>query len=220
MLRPASPFLSVLAARWISWPGKMAEQGGELGMNEKRQDLLSFALGTWMSHYNQLILFAFLRGCVILWSALHSATAGWLVTHVCTLKHHTCLFPTFFIHVCTLEHHTCLLFCTYFIPEPLLWVSKRTLLLRLRTSAIMSTRLCLTMSWRRCDHWPSQAMYHISSLQVYALYKQATIGDVNTSRPGMLDFKVANLIPSKDSHSSKHEIMNTCTILWKGLCIG
>jgi len=25
--------------------------------------------------------------------------------------------------------------------------------------------------------------------EVYALYKQATIGDVNTSRPGMLDFK-------------------------------
>ena len=109
----------------------------------------------------------------------------------------------------------CLLFCTYYIPEPLPWVSKKTLLLQLRTSAIMSTRLCLTMSWRRCDHWPSQAMYHISSLQVYALYKQATIGDVNTSRPGMLDFKVANLIPSKDSHSSKHEIMNTCTRLWK-----
>ena len=111
--------------------------------------------------------------------------------------------------------HTCLLFCTYIIPEPLPWVSKRTLLLQLRTSATMSTRLCLTMSWRRCDHWPSQALYHFSSLQVYALYKQATIGDVNTSRPGMLDFKVANPIPSRESHSSKHEIMNTCTILWK-----
>ena len=27
-------------------------------------------------------------------------------------------------------------------------------------------------------------------LEVYALYKQATVGDVNTSRPGMLDLKV------------------------------
>ncbi|CAI9573207.1 unnamed protein product [Staurois parvus] len=26
-------------------------------------------------------------------------------------------------------------------------------------------------------------------LKVYALYKQATVGDVNTPRPGMLDFK-------------------------------
>jgi diazepam-binding inhibitor (GABA receptor modulating acyl-CoA-binding protein) len=26
-------------------------------------------------------------------------------------------------------------------------------------------------------------------LELYALYKQATIGDCNTSRPGMLDFK-------------------------------
>ncbi|XP_077350122.1 acyl-CoA-binding protein-like [Lithobates pipiens] len=26
-------------------------------------------------------------------------------------------------------------------------------------------------------------------LKVYALYKQATVGDVNTTRPGMLDFK-------------------------------
>ncbi|XP_072273960.1 acyl-CoA-binding protein [Pyxicephalus adspersus] len=26
-------------------------------------------------------------------------------------------------------------------------------------------------------------------LQLYALYKQATVGDVNTARPGMLDFK-------------------------------
>merc|ERR1719474_730021 len=26
-------------------------------------------------------------------------------------------------------------------------------------------------------------------LEVYALYKQATVGDVNTSRPGMLDLK-------------------------------
>ncbi|KAM5151942.1 acyl-CoA-binding protein [Mantella aurantiaca] len=26
-------------------------------------------------------------------------------------------------------------------------------------------------------------------LQTYALYKQATVGDVNTARPGMLDFK-------------------------------
>ena len=26
-------------------------------------------------------------------------------------------------------------------------------------------------------------------LDIYALFKQATVGDVNTSRPGMLDFK-------------------------------
>ncbi|OCT63226.1 hypothetical protein XELAEV_18044325mg [Xenopus laevis] len=26
-------------------------------------------------------------------------------------------------------------------------------------------------------------------LETYALYKQATVGDVNTDRPGMLDFK-------------------------------
>lgn len=26
-------------------------------------------------------------------------------------------------------------------------------------------------------------------LEIYALYKQATVGDVNTERPGMLDFK-------------------------------
>nr|CAD7577966.1 unnamed protein product [Timema californicum] len=26
-------------------------------------------------------------------------------------------------------------------------------------------------------------------LEVYALYKQATVGDVNTARPGLLDFK-------------------------------
>jgi diazepam-binding inhibitor (GABA receptor modulating acyl-CoA-binding protein) len=26
-------------------------------------------------------------------------------------------------------------------------------------------------------------------LEVYALFKQATVGDVNTERPGMLDFK-------------------------------
>ncbi|XP_040190549.1 acyl-CoA-binding protein isoform X7 [Rana temporaria] len=26
-------------------------------------------------------------------------------------------------------------------------------------------------------------------LKTYALYKQATVGDVNTARPGMLDFK-------------------------------
>ena len=27
-------------------------------------------------------------------------------------------------------------------------------------------------------------------LEVYGLFKQATVGDVNTSRPGMLDLKV------------------------------
>ena len=28
--------------------------------------------------------------------------------------------------------------------------------------------------------------------EVYALYKQATVGDINTERPGMFDMKVAN----------------------------
>ena len=31
-------------------------------------------------------------------------------------------------------------------------------------------------------------------LEVYALYKQATVGDVNTSRPGMLDLKVGPVL--------------------------
>ncbi len=26
--------------------------------------------------------------------------------------------------------------------------------------------------------------------EIYSLYKQATVGDINTERPGMLDFKV------------------------------
>mmetsp|Transcript_11670 Transcript_11670/g.18976 ORF Transcript_11670/g.18976 Transcript_11670/m.18976 type:complete len:87 (+) Transcript_11670:150-410(+) len=26
-------------------------------------------------------------------------------------------------------------------------------------------------------------------LEIYALYKQATVGDVNTTRPGLMDFK-------------------------------
>ncbi|KAM4698304.1 acyl-CoA-binding protein [Rhinophrynus dorsalis] len=26
-------------------------------------------------------------------------------------------------------------------------------------------------------------------LEIYALYKQGTVGDINTTRPGMLDFK-------------------------------
>ena len=29
--------------------------------------------------------------------------------------------------------------------------------------------------------------------EIYSLYKQATVGDVNTDRPGMLDFKVRDL---------------------------
>ena len=31
-------------------------------------------------------------------------------------------------------------------------------------------------------------------LEVYALYKQATVGDVNTSRPGMFDLKVGPVL--------------------------
>lgn len=29
--------------------------------------------------------------------------------------------------------------------------------------------------------------------EIYALYKQATVGDINVPRPGMLDFKVNKL---------------------------
>ncbi len=31
--------------------------------------------------------------------------------------------------------------------------------------------------------------------EIYALYKQATVGDVNIDRPGMLDFKVRRALP-------------------------
>ena len=34
-------------------------------------------------------------------------------------------------------------------------------------------------------------------LEVYALFKQASIGDCNTSRPGMMDFKVRQSYHSK-----------------------
>ena len=33
-----------------------------------------------------------------------------------------------------------------------------------------------------------QSLYSLQ--EIYSLYKQATIGDINTTRPGMLDFKV------------------------------
>ena len=33
------------------------------------------------------------------------------------------------------------------------------------------------------------ALPNDKKLQVYGLFKQATVGDVNTDRPGMLDFK-------------------------------
>ena len=204
---------------WNSWPGKKAEQGGELGMNEKTRFIVICPrnLDKPLQSANIVCFLERLRDSLKC-AAPQQPPAGWWLMSAPWSITPAYSPPSLFMSAPWSTTH-CLLFCTYYIPEPLPWVSKRTLLLRLRTSAIMSTRLCLTMSWRRCDHWPSQAMYHISSLQVYALYKQATIGDVNTSRPGMLDFKVANLIPSKDSHSSKHEIMNTCTRLWKSPCI-
>ena len=34
-----------------------------------------------------------------------------------------------------------------------------------------------------------QALPDEKKLDIYGLFKQATVGDVNTSRPGMLDFK-------------------------------
>ena len=34
-----------------------------------------------------------------------------------------------------------------------------------------------------------QALPDDKKLAIYGLFKQATVGDVNTSRPGMLDFK-------------------------------
>ena len=33
-------------------------------------------------------------------------------------------------------------------------------------------------------------------LEIYALFKQASVGDCNTSRPGMMDFKVRDTWPS------------------------
>ena len=34
-----------------------------------------------------------------------------------------------------------------------------------------------------------EALPNEKKLEVYALFKQATVGDVNTERPGMMDFK-------------------------------
>ncbi|XP_008295057.1 acyl-CoA-binding protein [Stegastes partitus] len=47
-------------------------------------------------------------------------------------------------------------------------------------------------------------------LQVYALYKQATVGDVNTARPGMLDFtgKAKWDAWEKQKDKSKDDAMN------------
>ena len=36
----------------------------------------------------------------------------------------------------------------------------------------------------------NKTMSNEELLEVYALYKQASVGDCNTSRPGMMDFKV------------------------------
>ena len=35
--------------------------------------------------------------------------------------------------------------------------------------------------------------------EVYALYKQASVGDINTTRPGMLDLKVQGCKPQTES---------------------
>lgn len=51
-------------------------------------------------------------------------------------------------------------------------------------------------------------------LELYALYKQATVGDVNTDRPGMLDFKgkakwdAWNHKKGTDSDKSKQDYVN------------
>ena len=48
-------------------------------------------------------------------------------------------------------------------------------------------------------------------LKLYGLYKQATIGDCNTEKPGMLDFKgkakweAWNKVKGKDKEVAKHE---------------
>ena len=34
-----------------------------------------------------------------------------------------------------------------------------------------------------------EALSNEKKLEIYALFKQATVGDVNTQRPGMMDFK-------------------------------
>ena len=48
-------------------------------------------------------------------------------------------------------------------------------------------------------------------LKLYGLYKQATIGDCNTEKPGLLDFKgkakwdAWNAVKGKDKEIAKHE---------------
>ncbi|KAI3623852.1 ACB1 [Malassezia furfur] len=52
-------------------------------------------------------------------------------------------------------------------------------------------------------------------LKVYSLYKQATVGDVNTSRPGMLDISgrykwdAWNKLKGKSSEDAKKEYVQT-----------
>ncbi|WFD43701.1 acyl-CoA-binding protein (ACBP)/diazepam binding inhibitor (DBI)/endozepine (EP) [Malassezia psittaci] len=54
-----------------------------------------------------------------------------------------------------------------------------------------------------------------TQLKVYALYKQATTGDVNTSRPGMLDmtgrykWDAWNKLKGKSSEDAKKEYVQT-----------
>ncbi|XP_031635174.1 acyl-CoA-binding domain-containing protein 7-like [Contarinia nasturtii] len=51
-------------------------------------------------------------------------------------------------------------------------------------------------------------------LELYALYKQATVGDVNTTRPGLLDFKgkakwdAWNHKKGTDSEKAKQDYVN------------
>uniref|UniRef100_W5M648 Acyl-CoA-binding protein n=1 Tax=Lepisosteus oculatus TaxID=7918 RepID=W5M648_LEPOC len=62
-------------------------------------------------------------------------------------------------------------------------------------------------------------------LEIYGLYKQATVGDVNTQRPGMLDFTGkakwdawdANKGPYKMSHTSLSRSERGRFILGRGL---
>lgn len=51
-------------------------------------------------------------------------------------------------------------------------------------------------------------------LEIYALYKQATVGDINTERPGLLDFKgkakwdAWNHKKGTDSEKAKQDYVN------------
>lgn len=56
-------------------------------------------------------------------------------------------------------------------------------------------------------------------LQLYSLYKQATVGDINTTRPGMLDltgkakWDAWNALKGKSSEDAKHDYIALVTKL-------